>query len=243
MASEYLKWKYRDVRPDQPVELTPKQKRANWWYYHKWYVLIGGLLLLTAGYLFARALGFGEVKPDYQVAYVGSAALPEDAASALETALAELGVDCSGDGKVVVQLNQYVTGADNSGDAAMYAYAGSAKLMADLESCDSYFFLLEDPEGFQKNYQVLRRLDGSDPADSGLDAEACCFPWAECPALRELDLGSYRETILGQELSGDSQELFAGLSLARRGFWTEKTTPYVDQCDELWDAITKEALS
>lgn len=34
MASEYLKWKYRDVKPDQTVELTPRQKRANWWYYH-----------------------------------------------------------------------------------------------------------------------------------------------------------------------------------------------------------------
>ena len=29
MASEYLKWKYRDVGPDQAVELTPRQKRAN----------------------------------------------------------------------------------------------------------------------------------------------------------------------------------------------------------------------
>ena len=163
MASEYLKWKYRDVRPDQPVELTPKQKRANWWHYHKWYVLIGAALVLTAGYLLARALGFGAVKPDYQIAYVGSAALPEDAATALEDALARFGADCSGDGRVVVQLNQYVTGA--KGDDAMYAYASSTKLMADLESCDSYFFLLEDPESFQKNYQVLRCLDGSNPDD------------------------------------------------------------------------------
>ena len=29
MASEYLKWKYRDVKPDQTVELTPRQKRAT----------------------------------------------------------------------------------------------------------------------------------------------------------------------------------------------------------------------
>ncbi len=240
MASEYLKWKYRDVRPKEPVELTPKQKRANWWYYHKWYVLIGAVLLLVAGYIVARALGFGEVEPDYQFAYVGSAALPEDTAAALETALAGLGADCNGDGRVVVRLNQYVTGTDAGGDDAMYAYAGSTKLMADLESCESYFFLLEDPESFQENYQVLCRLDKGDPA--GHDVQTCTLPWAGCPVLRELELGGYRETILGQEVSGDSQELLSGLALARRGFWTQKTTRYVDRCDELWNAITKEAL-
>jgi len=37
MASEYLKWKYKDVRPDIPKELTPAEKRSNWWHYHKWY--------------------------------------------------------------------------------------------------------------------------------------------------------------------------------------------------------------
>lgn len=38
MASEYLQWKYRDVQPDKKIELMPRQKRANWWYYNKWYV-------------------------------------------------------------------------------------------------------------------------------------------------------------------------------------------------------------
>ena len=41
MASEYLKWKYRDVKPDAPLVLTPKEKRANWWHYHKWTLLSG----------------------------------------------------------------------------------------------------------------------------------------------------------------------------------------------------------
>ena len=34
MASEYLKWKYRDVKPDEPSpELTGKEKLANWFHY------------------------------------------------------------------------------------------------------------------------------------------------------------------------------------------------------------------
>ena len=45
MASEYLKWKYRDIKPDQPVEHTKKQKAANWWHYHRWWLLAGVVLL------------------------------------------------------------------------------------------------------------------------------------------------------------------------------------------------------
>lgn len=242
MASEYLKWKYRDVRPDEPIKMTPQQKRANWWYYHKWYVLAGAALFLVTGYILTRALGFWEIEPDYQVAYVGSAPLPEETAAALETAFAGLGVDCNGDGRVVVRLNQYAMGTDASGDT-MYAYANGAKLMADLDSCDSYFFLLDDPESFQKNYQVLRRLDGGDPGGHDCDMEACYLLWKECPVLRELALGGYTETLLGQEVSGSSQELLSSLALARRGFWTQKTSRYCDQCDEFWSVLTKEALS
>lgn len=238
MASEYLKWKYRDVKPDEVVELTPRQKRANWWYYHKWHVFLGVGLLALGVYLGARILGVGQVRPDYQVAYVGSAALPEDTAAALESALAELGTDCNGDGQVAVQLNQYVMG-DDSGESAIYAYAGSTQLMADLDSCESYFFLLEDPAGFQENYQVLRHLDGSLPQETEKDWESCYLPWSQCPVLRELPLGEYTEKVLDQEIHGDSQELLSSLSVARRGFWTERTCSYPEACDALWDAITR----
>ncbi len=237
MASEYLKWKYRDVKPEPAVELTPRQKRANWWYYHKWYVFLGAGVLALGAYLTARAFGLGQVTPDYQVAYVGSAALPEDTVSALETSLAELGTDCNGDGQVVVRLNQYVMG-DSSGEGAAYAYAGSTKLMADLDSCDSYFFLLEDPEAFQENYQVLRRLDGSLPEETG-DYESCCLSWGGCPVLRALPLGEYTEKILTQEIRGDSQERLSSLYVARRGFWTERTCSASEECDALWDEITR----
>ncbi len=162
MASEYLKWKYRDVRPDKPVELTKKQRRQNWWHYHKWYVALGAAAVLIAASLVWHAVT--QVHPDYQIAYVGAYPLPEEEAAAWVERLSALGADCDGDGKVVVQLNQYPTGG--SGEDAMYAAASNVKLMADFDSCESYFFLLEDPEAFQENYDILQ--EDWFPAEDGL---------------------------------------------------------------------------
>ncbi len=241
MASEYLKWKYRDVKPDEkPAPLTGREKRANWWDYHKWHVAIALVLALALGDILWHALGIGQVQPDYQIAYVGRDMLPEDTAAALERALAGLGHDCDGDGRTVVRLEQYVTGGE---DGADYASASAARLMGDMEACESYFFLLDDAEKFQRDYQVLRLLDGSLPDDPGRTGGAFALAWTDCPALTGLELGSYTHTVLGEQVTGDSQELLSGLYIARRGFWTEKTAAFLPECDELWEVLTEGAIS
>lgn len=151
MASEYLKWKYRDVQPDKPVELTKKQRRQNWWYYHKWHVVIGAAVVLIVGNIAWHALT--QVHPDYQIAYVSSLPLSAEEGAAWEARLSALGADSNGDGRVSVQLNQYLI--SRSAEDAMYTYASNIRLMADLESCESCFFLLEDPEAFQRDYEIL----------------------------------------------------------------------------------------
>ena len=80
MASEYLKWKYRDVRPDAPAERTKKQRRQNWWHYHKWHIGVGIAAVAIAGNLAWHALT--QVHPDYQIAYVGAYPLSEEEAAA-----------------------------------------------------------------------------------------------------------------------------------------------------------------
>jgi len=160
LASEYLKWKYRDVQPEKPVELTKKQRRQNWWDYHKWHVGIALLLLAVMGSIVRDV--FGQVKPDYQIAYVGSVPLAEGDGAGWETRLAALGTDRTGDGKVVVRLNQYLT----SHEDAMVAAAANVKLLADLDGRESCFFLLEDPEKFQADYEVLE--EDRVPVEGGL---------------------------------------------------------------------------
>lgn len=239
MASEYWKWKFRDVQPEEKRELTPEEKRRNWWYYHKWHIALGIVVALFAGSLIWQVLGIGEIKPDYRMAYVGSTLLPDGTAAALETALSALGEDLNGDGQTVVSLRQYVSGgeADMAGTAA-----AAVQLMADIVEGESCFFLLEDPEQFQQAYHVLRRLDGTLPEEDD-SAEGTYLPWDACPLLRQLDLGGYSYTVMGETVAGDSQELLSGLSFARRGYWTEEGPPYPEGCDALWERLTEGAVS
>ena len=239
MASEYLKWKYREEKPAEKRVLTPGEKRKNWWHYHKWHAAAGAVLVCIGVSLACNALGVGQTRPDYQIAYVGENALPGGTAAAIENAFASLGEDLNGDGQVSVRLNQYPMTPSDPGVAA----ANQTTLMADLLDCESYFFLLEDPEWFQANYRSLRRLDGSLPEEDDRSAEGTYLSWSACPALAEIELGSYSEQVLGETVTGSGDELVSGLCLARRGFRTEKTAPYPEGCGALWNRLTEGAVS
>lgn len=237
MASEYLKGKYKNVKPREKVELTRSEKRKNWWYYHKWHVAIGIVCLAAGVSLLWDVLGIGKAMPDYWFAYVGTYALPEDTVAALEAGFASFGADQNGDGVVTVSIRQYpLYSAD-----PQTAFAAQAQLTVDLTQCQSCFFLLEDPERFQQEYQCLRKLDGSLPKedDSG---EGTYLLWEQCPALAGMELGSHSRSLQGEMITDDNGELVLGLSLDRRGFWTEKTAPYPEGCEALWSALTEGAV-
>lgn len=152
MASEYLKWKYQDVQHrQQAAPLTKQQRLANWLHYHKWHLLAAAAVVCVVGELIWNLVS--RIEPDYQIAYIAGAPLSEEQAAGWEARLASFGTDCNGDGRIVVRLNQYLAQAE--GGDAMYSYASNVKLVADLETCESCFFLLDDPEGFQANYKLL----------------------------------------------------------------------------------------
>ncbi|MCX4374463.1 MAG: hypothetical protein OSJ58_22095, partial [Dysosmobacter sp.] len=130
----------------------------------------------------------------------------------------------------------------DSGMPGMSA-AAQVSLMGDILECESYFFLLEDPEQFQRDYHSLRRLDGSLPEKGEDSLEGICLVWGNCPVLAGFDLGEYAYEWMGSTVTGSSQELVSALYLARRGFWTEKTSAYPEGCDALWSKLTEGAVS
>lgn len=233
MSSKYYEWLARNEKPEEPRELTPAEKRKNWWFYHKWFVLLGVLLAVIAADIVWNSLS--QAQPDYRFAYVGRNPLPEDTVSALRAALEELGEDADGNGKTTVEILQYVSGTDFSEETA-----SRVTLVADIVECESYFFLLEDPESFQQLNHALRYLDGTlPPEDAG--AEGTFLFWSQCPVLAGLELGDYTSQVLGKTATGRSQDVLANLAFARRGFWSEKTTANLSACDALWEILTEGA--
>ena len=77
----------------------------NWLHYHWLYLIIAAVALWVGISWLGNALHWGETLPDYQIAYVGKSALPEDTAHAIEAAFAQYGEDLNGDGIVSVKLN------------------------------------------------------------------------------------------------------------------------------------------
>ena len=240
MASEYLKKKYQDVKPDVKRELTPAEKRKNWWYYHKWHVVAAVILLLIAADLVWGIMGRGQPQPDYQIAYVGAGTLPDDTAAAIERCFAELGEDLNGDGQVLVHLQQYVS--DPDGDPTSLV-AASVQLMADIMEQESFFFLLEDPESFQVQYNTLSHVDGTLPEEDDYSVDNSVLTWSQCPVLAAMDLGDFSYDLFGGTISGNSQKLVSSLFIGRRGFWTEEETGVQAGYTALWEKVTEGAIS
>lgn len=238
MASEYLKYKFKDLRREEPAALSPTARWKNWWHYHKWYFIVGGVLLLIILDIGGNIVRQFTDAPDYRIAYIGSGSLPEDTAQAIERGFAGLGEDLNGDGRVSVKLTQYVT---TGGSDAEVAAATEVLIMGDVLECDSYFFLLDDPAAFQRKYHCLAMTDGSLPDDGDLSAQGTAFPWAKCPALTAMELGAYSYESLGETFSGESRDIMEPLYIAHRGFWTEDTCAYPEGCGALWDKLTEGA--
>lgn len=212
----------------------------NWWYYHKWYVICGLIVFGILVDLVGNALGIWKKKPDFEIAYVGKAALPEDTVSALEEAFASIAEDFNRDGRVTVQVNQYTSTDSSEAEAAYFQMASQVTLMADITACQSYFFLTDDPESLQKEHLILAAPDGSCPSEADYSTEGKAVPWTDCPVLMDMDLGTYSVYELGETTSGENQELLSELYIGRRCFRTDKQTKYAEQCSELWKLITKD---
>lgn len=211
----------------------------NWWYYHKWYVICGLIVLGIFIDVVGNALGLWTKKPDFQIAYVGQAELPPDTVAALEQAFASLSSDFNGDGTVLIQVNQYLDTQNIDNDAAYFQVASEISLVGDISTCQSYFFLTDQPELFQQKYHLLAAPDGSCPAGTDFSTQDKVLSWADCPALSSQDLGSYSGYVLGQEITGDNQELLSRLYLGRRCFHSDDRTKNADQCSELWERLLK----
>ena len=232
-------------------EYTKKEKAVNWWIYHKWMVLGIALGILLVAMIIKDTVF--QVQPDYQVAWVGKTELPTETYDGLTASLEAMGEDINGDGKVVVQLNQYTVifnaaEEEASVDANMQM-AGMTKMSADLSGkSGSYIFIVQDPEGFETQTGILQYRDGTLPVLTGdqtapADWQNCYYRWTDCPVLTGLDLGVVSGATLESGEPYTGQDVLENVYIGRRGIWKEEQAENYTGCAALWDALTAGATA
>lgn len=240
-----------DLKPDEPVEHTPKEKLANWWHYHWQIIAVVAVVVLTAAYFIYDAVS--EVRPDYQVAVVSAKPMPEFMREQLSVALSSYGQDVNEDGKVIVEVKPYQitfeepdfgdSQAADMGQAMADMTSGYTQmaettvLSTDLSAGDSVIFLVDDVEGFQNAYGVLSDVEGQLSAEEYSMQGVDFFAWNDCPALTKLDLGTYTNGA-GEQMDG--QEYMSRFVVARRGFG-KKVPKTLEQSEELFASMTADA--
>ena len=239
MASEYIKYLTKDIKPEEPGPPPDKKARIkNWFYYHKWHLVVAAVLLIVGIQLLMNALHIGEILPDVQIAYISKYVLSDEVLTVLEDSLSEYVPDANEDGHSTLLINSYVKPADTEGNETLAALSASStvRLMADLEKRTSFLFLMDDPVDFESGVHILAAPDGTLPPtedDVIHNPGNYCIPWKDCPVLASLT-GS--EGIITQ-LDPATASYLETLYVARRGFWTEETTPHPDECQLFWDHL------
>jgi len=186
-----LNIKPEDLQPDVPRELTPKEKRENFWFYHKWHIL-GGLAaaLLVGSIIWEIAT---QVKPDYTIGLLTTRGLPTGVGEVLGEQLAPYFDDRNGDGKVVVTVMEYTIATAETADTVdpNMQMANVTKLMGDLDMGESMLFLTDNIEYFEEQYMLFAYNDGSVPEEGVKpDYSRMGVRWGDCPLLAGLPLGS-----------------------------------------------------
>ena len=188
-----------------------------------WPLLAGCFFLLAFLGVMCSVSGLWSIQPDYCVAYVGSHGLTDEMYDAIESSFISAGEDVNGDQEIAVQIRQYIIPDGGSEDKDMI----TAQLTADINSCESFFFILEDPESFQYSFGLLRFTDGRLPALDDYSAAG--------KTVFLSDSSFFSESLNG--LSVSEAAFVEKLSIGVRGFWTERTCKYEKENDALWEKI------
>ena len=174
---------------EMPGNMTPQQRRANWWHYHWLHVLIAAVAVIAVlGVIWEQA---AKERYDCSVALVTRyAATPAEIAS-IQTALERVCPDCNGDGETHVAVNAIqidYTSTDMDDAAIQVMTTNVDKLNSDFYTRQSGIFLLDDPENFQAAHGALAWLDGSAPPEGALDWEDMTVPWKDWAGSAGVDL-------------------------------------------------------
>lgn len=240
-----LNIKPEDLQPDVPRELTPKEKRQNFWFYHKWHIFGGLAAALILGSIIWEIAT--QVEPDYTIGLLTTRGLPTGIGEALSEQLTPYFDDRNGDGEVVVNVMEYTIATSETADTVdpNLQMANVTKLMGDLDMGESMLFLTDDLEYFEEQYMLFAYNDGSVPEEGVKpDYSRMGVRWGDCPLLAELPLGNAMdftgaEGIAYQRFLQDFQ-LVQRIVFGTRLDGDEEALAYHAGCAEIFQKLTQQ---
>ncbi len=109
--------------------MTPKQWIANFWYYNKWFVLLGIVFVLLFG--IATVQYFTKSDPDVSLLYVGEKAISDAECKKIIKSTEEIVFDVNSDGEVSVNLQSFALLSD-------YDYLSEGQKIQAMEEYQEY---------------------------------------------------------------------------------------------------------
>ncbi len=162
--------------------VTGKDKRKNWWYYHKVHLLIGVVAVVLVGsFVYSMVT---KVNPDYTIALLTSYSMPETGLDQLEECITPYADDRNGDGKVTVTVVNYAFSNDPNADYAQQQ-AAQVRFAADASS-NQVMIYLHDEAAFEVMEAAFKGFfqynDGTPMAEDATDFENAMVPWSDFKA-------------------------------------------------------------
>ncbi len=194
---------------------TPKEKRENWWFYHKGHV-VGGMIAAALVFSLFYSI-FSKVRPDYTVALMTSYAMPECGKVELERCMEAYADDRNGDGKTIVAVVNYVFSdvTASSPELLEQRQANVAKFAADCTTNDSMIFLYDDAafRSIQMDFDgFFQYNDGTAMPEGAEDFENAARAWEDFQAFSSFTPEPNDENFTGELLL----EIFEKLKVSVR---------------------------
>ena len=119
-----------------------RKKLENFWYYHKWHVIIGIVALFLIGYTIHEVVT--KVNPDLTIDCIMDTGMDYEKIEILTNDLRDNGgiTDNNGDGRIKVQIGHYQTGKDPSSASSQGSMSEVVQLRMAVGECS---LLLTEP--------------------------------------------------------------------------------------------------
>lgn len=177
-----------DTIHSNQIELkTAKEKRANWWYYHK--IQLGVIVVIVAIAVGIVYSVVSKVEPDYTIGLLTQDTYISDIVTRLEEELTEYADDRNGDGQVIVKIAQYAVGSTSIDPQIQQA--NTVRFMGDASNFDSVIYLCDSKSLEWAQTQAggfFTYTDGTTPEEGATDYENMKVNWEDCKGLTDMDL-------------------------------------------------------